>query len=224
MERAPGMLAGSVAARVIGALVLLVSIIIAPAFAMEPFPSYYRVDGVAADDRLNVRAEPNASAAIVDALEPDAQPVEVLETVDVAGRPWGRLALGEGDGWVAMRFLAPVEVELISGTQVPAGLQCSGTEPFWGVKLGATALEYSAIDQPKLSLPITGATSAAGRSHRFALVGEDKTTRMTAILSRGERCSDGMSDANYGWRIDLLTENRETQQAGQLEGCCRLRR
>ena len=57
-----------------------------PAPAGE-FPTYYRVVDVGADDRLNIRAAPDASADIVDTLAPDARPVEILETADVGGQP-----------------------------------------------------------------------------------------------------------------------------------------
>ena len=59
----------------------------------------------AADDVLNVRAEPNASSAILGGLEPGAGPVEVIETSQPGSTKWGRIVFQEGNGWVSMKFL-----------------------------------------------------------------------------------------------------------------------
>lgn len=184
------------------------------------FPQYFAVYGVAADDQLNIRAEPNGSATIIGALDPGFGPVEILETVDRNGRAWGRMARGEGNGWVAMRFLAPMQVALVEDTQVPVGLHCFGTEPFWGLAIGADTLELSQPDGVPLVAQLTSAVTAAGRNHRFGLIASGNMERMTALLSRAETCSDGMSDALFGWRIDLLVEGEGLRQ---YEGCCSLR-
>ncbi len=191
--------------------------IVGPARAAEP--GYYRVTDVAAGDVLNIRAEPDAQSGIVGEFPPDAHPVEVLEVVTEGTAEWGRVLAADRNGWVAMRFLAPETVETIVGTLVPIGLQCGGTEPFWSLTAAAGSLNFSAIDLEALSLPLTDATTTTGRNNRFGLVASDDTQRMTAMLASGDACSDGMSDRDFGWRIDLLIEGTETRA---YEGCCRL--
>ena len=203
-------------------LALALAFIIGPAIvgsARAAEPGYYRVTDVAAGDVLNVRADPDAQSDIVSEYTPDAHPIEVLEVVTEATGEWGRVLAADGNGWVAMRFLSPETVETIVGTLVPIGLQCGGTEPFWSLTAAAGSLNFSAIDLDAVSRPLVAATTAIGRNNRFGLVASDETERMTAMLASGEACSDGMSDRDFGWRIDLLIEGTETRA---YEGCCRL--
>ncbi|MCG6857582.1 MAG: SH3 domain-containing protein [Salaquimonas sp.] len=188
-----------------------------PSLAAEP--GIYRVSGIAAGDVLNIREQPGADAPIADSLAPGAHRVEVLEVRTVDSTEWGRILDADANGWVAMRFLVPEAVQTIPGTQIPVGLKCGGTEPFWDVKLGTGGIEFSAIAANSISLPVTVATTAIGRNNRFALVASEGNRRMTAVLAKGETCSDGMSDRDYGWRVDLLIEG---DAARSYEGCCRL--
>lgn len=207
------------------AVVSMLGTLLAPALpVMAAESGYYRVSGVASDDVLNVRAEPDASAEVVDTLAPDARPVEVLEVVAAAGGEWGRVLASDANGWVSMRFLAGDDPQRFGGTDVPAGLQCIGTEPFWDLELQAgERMRFSAVDIAEASLPLTAGMAATGRNHRFAFVAADGARRMTAMIGRNERCSDGMSDRDYGWRVDLLVEGLDgAASAASYEGCCML--
>lgn len=189
-------------------------------------PGYYRVAGVAAGDVLNIRSEPNASGDIVGELKPDAGPIEVLDVLEVAtagGGEWGRVLASDANGWVAMRFLEPVPVEPIAGTEIPDGLWCGGTEPFWSATLSRNGMSMEKPDGPALETGIDAGVTAIGRMHRFALTGSGAGVSFTAMLGRFEQCSDGMSDRDYGWRIDLLLEKPGDGEYPQLfEGCCML--
>lgn len=85
----------------------------------SPAPVPMSVTGVAADDVLNLRAEPWADARKVGELPPDATGVEASRCVAVlrerivpegtAGASrWCRVSLGAQAGWANARFLAPV--------------------------------------------------------------------------------------------------------------------
>jgi len=187
-------------------------------------PGFYAVTGVAAGDVLNIRTEADSSAPVVDSLAPGAQPVEVLETVTKGGGEWGRVLAGDGNGWVSMRFLEPVEVKVLAGTDIPEGLSCGGTEPFWGLRItSAGGLVFAPMEGPETALPIEKATNAIGRNTRFAVLASSGDTSARALLARFETCTDGMSDRDFGWRIDLLLEKPGDDAYPQLyEGCCRL--
>ncbi|MCU0791008.1 MAG: hypothetical protein MUE79_08165 [Nitratireductor sp.] len=187
-------------------------------------PGYFRVSGVAAGDVLNIRPEPGAGGEPLEGLQPGAFPVEVLEVREVNGAQWGRVLSGDGNGWVAMKFLEPAEVTPIAGSDIPDGLSCSGTEPFWGARFtNAGGLVFSDMDGKKANLPISTAFNATGRMHRFAVKADDGKTFATAMLGRFESCSDGMSDREFGWRIDLLLERAGDPDFPLLfEGCCQL--
>lgn len=193
-----------------------------PADAAEP--GFYAVTGVASGDVLNIREEPDSNAAILESLEPGASPVEVLETVTKGGGEWGRVLAGDGNGWVSMRFLDPVDVPVLAGTEIPDGLSCGGTEPFWGARITASGgIVFAPMDGPETALPIEKATNAVGRNTRFAVLARAGETTARAMLARFESCTDGMSDRDFGWRIDLLLEKPGDASYPQLyEGCCRL--
>lgn len=189
----------------------------------DPEPGYYQVAGVAAPDVLNMRAEPDADADVVGTLAPDARPVEVLEVRRVGKANWGRVLASDGNGWVSMRFLQPFEVTTIKGTEIPLGLACGGTEPFWSATLGDGGVSFSTPDQAERTLALTSAVTAIGRNTRFSILAGGQDERLTAIVARFEQCSDGMSDRDFGWRVDLLMERAGDRDYPQLyEGCCRL--
>ncbi|MCB1462188.1 MAG: SH3 domain-containing protein [Nitratireductor sp.] len=189
--------------------------------SMAAEPGYYKVRGVADGDVLNIREEPRADATIVGEFKPGARPVEVLEIAATGTSEWGRVRAMDTNGWVAMRFLEPDEVTTLEGTDVPEGLVCGGTEPFWDAKFGGGELKLTSMADGNLTLPLTSAIPAVGRRHRFALIATQANARMTAMLGRYESCSDGMSDFDYGWRIDLLVEDG-AKPAYAYEGCCHL--
>jgi uncharacterized membrane protein len=190
--------------------------------ASLPEPGYYRVTGVATKDVLNIRQEPDAKSPIIGELAHDARPIEVLETVEEGGSPWGRVHAADSSGWVAMKFLAPHAVALVAGTQAPEGLSCAGTEPFWSASLAADGgIEFAEPDADKRNYSPAGATTAVGRDSRFALFGRSGGGEAILVLARGELCSDGMSDRDFNWRADLLLRKGDGTVAA-YEGCCLL--
>jgi uncharacterized membrane protein len=195
-----------------------------PLAAQAAEPGYYRVTGVADGDVLNIRPEPGPGGDPVGDFLPGAAPVEVLEVRSANGGDWGRVLASDGNGWVSMKFLQPFDVKKIDGTEIPDGLVCMGTEPFWNAKVSAAeGLRFADVDQNETVMPITGATNAIARLHRFAVLASDGKTRATAMLGRFETCSDGMSDRDFGWRMDLLLERDGEVEYPQLyEGCCLL--
>lgn len=191
--------------------------------AQDAESGFYQVSGVATDDALNIRAEPSAGAKIVGTLAPGARPVEVLEVTVERGSAWGRVLGEDDDGWVAMRFLAPYEPEKFAGTDVPVGMQCLGTEPFWSLALkSGDTVEFSSSDTEPTMLAVTKGVAAVARNHRFFFIAEDSGRRLTVSIGRNETCSDGMSGRDYGWRIDLLTEGIGDSPVAAYEGCCML--
>lgn len=185
-----------------------------PTFAQATFtlfPIIFEVTGVAKNDVLNVRDAPDANAYDLGDVAPGGQ-VEVT-AYDTTGK-WARVLWGGEDGWVARRFLKPVDVYGDSNSGMPVDIICGGTEPFWSfairdgsatfTEMGGDA-EFETIDYSVMS------------SNMYRTNYAFETPRFTGFVRRAE-CSDGMSDATYGWALDLL-ENAGS--AGQLRsGCC----
>ena len=192
---------------------VLCALLSSPA-AAEVYPALHDVSGVAADDVLNIRAEPSASAAIVGTLPPDATGVEV---VGVQGG-WGRVGGGEGGGWVRLSYL-----DRQPGADwftLTAPLRCMGTEPFWslGVEPVSKVAVFSTPDAgdrfTTLTTVWTGARTAQDGRPTAALALPDGFATLTGI-----QCSDGMSDRPFGIAVDLYLNG---EAPGVLHGCCTL--
>lgn len=180
-------------------------------------PAWVRVDGVAQDDVLNVRAEPHAGSAIVDALDPGQGPVEIVATHQDTGGQWGLIATREGSGWINLAFTTPVDLEMIMNSPVPVRTICAGTEPFWSLRLNDEEAVFSNFEVEDESFPIAESESAMSRPYpwMFGLEGGG-----VALLTP-EQCSDGMSDLPYAWSILLVLDGGTGRSL--YEGCCRLR-
>ena len=181
-------------------------------------PSYWRVVGVAADDTLNVRAGPSASTADIGDIPPDAIGIEVDE-LDASGG-WGRIVWEEGNGWLSMRFLEPDPQPQVSGTMLPVGLLCAGTEPFWSMHISAATATYSDLSGALAILTQEGARVAEGRMNFPVHIGYSGSGAAASALIAPDACQDGMSDRVYPWRIDLLL--RAGANGRYLTGCCNL--
>jgi len=174
------------------------------------FPIVYEVVGVASDDVLNVRAEPNASAYDLGDLAPGQQ-TEVT-AFDETGK-WARVLWQGEDGWVARRFLQIVDQYGDDFSGMPVNLNCGGTEPFWNAEIYPKA-EFSITKMGGETswMPIEGSIMSSNMYHpNYAF----ETPRFTGFIRRAE-CSDGMSDVTCGWALDLL----EKGEKRLWSGCC----
>ena len=181
-------------------------------------PSYWRVTGVASDDTLNVRQGPSASSADIGDVPHDARGIEVGAT-DASG-DWGRINWQEGDGWLAMRFLAPDPQPLIAGTELPQGLLCAGTEPFWSVRFSARSAVFEDMASTGDMLTLARSFTPVARGP-FPVMMSHRTPESGSLAVIEPRdCSDGMSDLTYPWRILYLFSNADGDRL--LDGCCRL--
>ncbi|VAW23038.1 hypothetical protein MNBD_ALPHA12-1786 [hydrothermal vent metagenome] len=177
-------------------------------------PAYYRVAGVAANDVLNIRQTASAGSPVVGSLAPGAFPVEVIKTSD----GWGYVASSEGMGWVSLHFLQQISFAKFAQTNLPEGLNCGGTEPFWSLVMAGDKIAYSALGQANstYSLVESGVAQNSGGTTSF-VIGQNNGRPLTGIVSN-QICSDGMSDIDYGRRIDLLISGPGGTSA--FSGCC----
>ncbi|CUH39875.1 Bacterial SH3 domain protein [Jannaschia seosinensis] len=184
---------------------LIVLLLLAGAAGAETgeLPALFDVRGVAADDVLNIRAQPRASAEILGTLAPEAEGVEVVDAAD----GWGQVNAGERAGWVAMRFL----VRQTGQEGLPEALACQGTEPFWILRTGAapafvTPEREIAVDAPEI-------LRSRNRTDRYGVLAETAAGPLRAIVAR-ETCGDGMSDRAFGFGIDMIFGGKV------YSGCC----
>ena len=196
-------------------LMTMLLILIAGAVAADDLPpglpAFYDVRDVAADDRLNIRAQPDAGAPIVGTLAHDRQRIEV--TAFSRGGGWGRVNTKEGSGWASLRFLT--RQSIAPGL---TALTCFGTEPFWSISFAARdTILYSTpagearhpVDAPP-AMDLIGDPLFVGTRFSWRYAG----TPATGLILPGQ-CADGMSDRYFALHfVDL---------ALGLNGCCSLR-
>ncbi|WP_103335200.1 COG3650 family protein [Pseudotabrizicola formosa] len=195
-----------------GVLITLLSLWPVQAMA-QVFPASYAVTGVAADDVLNIRAEPSAQAAIAGEIAPYAMNVEVL-SLSPDGK-WGRVGVPEGNGWVSMSYLDLTEAE--DPTLVQRPLSCFGTEPFWSVSLYPGGAEYNSPETGAVPMSVVQEAVAA---EGFLIQLEEGPTLNRTLIIRRTQCSDGMSDRAYGFSTLMFTEAPDGNAS--LPGCCTL--
>jgi len=189
-------------------------------------PSYYRVFDFDVGDSFKVRSEPVAGAPVIGEYAPEAGPVEILK---IEG-DWGYVIAGEGNGWVNMVYLNEVPVPKVGKSQLPQGLVCAGTEPFWYSEISGEEITYSRLDDAGLRFSINEAGGFEGRVGPNSFIQASMTNDANEVngsdsvlyaIVLGRQCSDGMSDRNYGWWVNLLITTPRGTSA--LDGCCSLR-
>lgn len=181
----------------------------------QSVPQLHDVTGVAADDRLNIRASPSPHAERIGALPPDARGIEVV-AVDETGR-WGKINSGERSGWVNLRYLAPRGVH-IDNYNLPVGLSCYGTEPFWSLTRsnGGFDLEMLGDTLQTFQIEIAQDSGIDGDLRRMIHL-QTQDMPATAFLYPAS-CSDGMSDRSFGLAISLMI----SLSGPLISGCCSL--
>lgn len=172
-------------------------------------PTLFDVSGVAANDSLNIRAEPTVSAPIIGTLAPDATRIEIVEERGT----WGRVNTGEGTGWVSLRFMA-YRTDVWQPGALPAAFRCLGTEPFWDAKVeGGDLVLRTPEDQTGDRRPVQAVLdSGLFRDPARVVVARDMT-----LFSHPQICSDGMSDRLFGLSAVLVIHG---DQPRMLSGCC----
>lgn len=193
----------------------LIALFLATAAMARDFPALFRVTGVAANDVLNIRAEPSALTPIVGHFTPNQTGIEVVGLSE--DRRWGLVRTDEGVGWSAMRFLTQERADSWQDGQ--QHLTCAGTEPFWRLDLflptnraefhdintGGFEMRTNAPDMGRTRFPVTLAMTFAGARQGFAAI-------------RQGVCSDGMSDRVYGLEVQVYW----LDDTEGLSGCCYL--
>ncbi|WP_172294944.1 SH3 domain-containing protein [Pseudoruegeria sp. HB172150] len=197
------------------ALTLAAALLALPATAQ---PGYFRVTGVASDDTLNVRAEPSADSADIGDLGPTATGIEVTGTNESGD--WGRIIWQDGNGWISMNFLEPETLPAIPSTELPAGLLCGGTEPFWNIRYSETSALYSDIMGASVTMPIAGVMVAEGRPAFPVAITSGASGYGALAVIKPQICSDDMSDRDYPYSLTVILESEGKRRF--LDGCCSL--
>ena len=201
--------------------ILAVLLVGTPALAtQDQWPALFDVKGVQSGDVLNIRGMPDAGAEVIGTLAPDATSIEVVRPNEF--ETWGLVNQGEISGWVSLGFLVRQPGQWLGSE--PAVRRCHGTEPFWLLRMNENGtLEYVTPDRQ-----IEGRREDTWHSqnrrdvHAFSLHAtppESSAFDGVGIVTLTQ-CFDGMSEREFGLRLDLLLDDTTDQQL--LSGCCSL--
>lgn len=191
------------------------AICLAGASAAQEAPALYDVTGVASDDHLNIRAEPEAGAAQIGTLAPDATNIEIT-AINEDGT-WGRLNTGEGSGWASLSFL-----EMQPGRAMPdaAEVGCFGTEPFWSYRVDPDSIaSWSELGEDPVTLLAGDTRRVDAGLHPFVSVAAAPDLQAILVMTPKFACSDGMSDRLYGLGATLVLTGKVSRA---VTGCCML--
>lgn len=153
----------------------------------------------------------------------DLAPGALVETTGADGA-WVRVPLAEGDAWAARDALRPATVARLGDSALPVGLLCTGTEPFWSLRLDADHAVFGEPGAADDAFGVFAIAPARGRPRFPAMVTLMQDARSMVAVIRPGACSDGMSDRTQPWLVDLVRQ--EPDGAGGVltlhTGCCRL--
>ena len=160
---------------------------------------------------------------------PDGAPVaelapSTLVEATAESGAWVRVPLAESDAWAARDALTVASVARLGDSALPVGLLCSGTEPFWSLRLDADGAAFSEPGAETDVLGVFAIAPAIGRPRFPALVTMMQDARSMVAIIRPSACNDGMSDRTQPWQVDLVRQ--EPDGVGGVltlhTGCCRL--
>lgn len=182
--------------------------------SLGALPNVFTVIDVPANDVLWVRDAPNGTASKIGALSPNA----IVAVLEPAQGNWAKVSIPGKNGYVSARYLAQGGGTTVS-TGMQTGLVCAGTEPFW---------QFNIADDGRTRFQDVGNSGAPLFSNLAAVNGfgfmasypfDFQTANVVGKLDR-QLCSDGMSDLNYPFSLQLDAPVGGSMRS--VYGCCSL--
>lgn len=212
---------GGVIVKLFLSLLLGLTIFSGQLFAQDNLPATYQV----IDLNLNVRTGPGTRYTDIGNVPPLTQ---VVVTAFNDRKTWAEIEWEGATGWVSTKYInyvadaTPPATTILPPQNILTGellldaseISCVGTEPFWNLGvMDQTQLTYSKPDSEAVVSIIETIDVSANNvtSQMFASFG------FTGII-HAQQCSDGMSDTQYNWAIDLVVN--DGFGAKLYSGCC----
>ncbi len=205
---------------------------------------HYRVTKVAANDVLNIRAEPNSSSAIVARIPFNGVGISLSGASRRTGRStWVKIRWQNNRGWVNRAYLAPmlapatvkpspmpsrpaainpvtdnIVKKRVSGMWI---LECRGTSPKWSLDILPEWIRGTVGDF-KTGMPITRTHQEHGLYNRIALrtevEGANRWNKVDLTLVYTARCYNSLFNQRVTFEVKGQYNNTP------LKGCCRAMR
>lgn len=168
------------------------------------------------------RRAPAEGLALVDAAGAPVGAVEggvILAAGETRAAPGGPLRLvwlGERAGWAPAAALAPLDLPLLPGTELPATGICAGFEPHWALRWSAGEMRFS-VPGGESRAAMTAPLKAEGAPHVMLRAADGDAAWLLRITP--ELCPFSPLDRPPLWSGSLLIETPEGP-VWRL-GCCR---
>ena len=177
----------------------------------------YAVQGVSADDSLNLREGPGTNNAIIARLPYNGRGVVSMgEEQSLTKTNWVKVAWAGRQGWVNKRYLTTVDMQgrPVSSSAV---LTCTGAKPFWRIKVDEHNINVMMPKGPKYNVKVDFRQQSANNTSIAVVGGHRGRAKTTAFLQRVGACSDGVSKKNYSYSVTALLNSYKV-----VSGCCAL--
>lgn len=187
----------------------------------------YSVVGVDAGKTLNLRSTPGVKSPVSAKIPANGQGVVATGQEKVVGHStWAKVYWSNKSGWVNKVYLTEDPQNTLSKPTKPVAdsgnknmMQCSGTEPFWGLDITENQLKVNVPDGPQYAVPVSFRQTSANNRTIAVIAGNVGGTRSTqAFLQKVDSCSDGMSDIRYPYSITAVLNNQKV-----VSGCCKVK-
>lgn len=97
---------------------------------------------------------------------------------------------------------------------IEKGYNCIGTEPFWNVQVEKSGITFHLMGEEPVAYPFRPARKKGNSSVYETSAGN---SRMAVTITEGA-CSDGMSDANYPYQVQVERDGQSYQGCAFLIG------
>jgi uncharacterized membrane protein len=182
------------------------------------------VVNVSDGDHLNMRDGPGASYAVKSSLPHNATGIRVLQWAEeyTGNSLWVKIAWQQRRGWVNSRFLHSYKTVLpkkkkttTKKTKRQQIFRCSGTEPFWNIKIHKYRTKVKILDGARFTVPITFQGEVYNTLGKSTITTAKAGRRSVMIVTDEQSCNDGMSNHQFEYKATVLINGNQA-----YSGCC----
>jgi uncharacterized membrane protein len=184
----------------------------------EPGLRYRVIEPVVGE--VEVRSGPSVVGETIAIFDEKVRDVVVTGRVSVsAGRVWWEIVhkdVAGGSGWVAARFLAPIE--RTAGRETGYPLECTGAEPEWSLEVATEQGKFTSAEDADQSWSVADWLPARGQKGRFVvplLSPADDGSGYLLINRTLQFCRAGSTDVEYPFDATLIAPS-----GAVFGGCC----
>jgi len=180
------------------------------------------VINVSDGDHLNMRDGPSASYTVQSSLPHNATGIRVLKWAEeyTGNSLWVKVEWQQRRGWVNSRFLHSYKTVVTKKKTTKKSkkkpiFRCSGTEPFWNIKIHQYRAKVKTLNGAKFTVPITFHGEVYNTLGKSTITTAKAGRRSVMVVTDEQSCNDGMSEHQFEYKATVLINGNRT-----YSGCC----